>query len=259
MKWIRIAEPTGGSFNLMRKLWHLFGLVVPLFLYFDMASYLQTNLVHSSRVIGSVAIFLVMMILLGIDLYRFRSRAFNRLFFKVAGSILKREEKKRINATIPYLLANLILFLFFGKEIVVIGSLFLMIGDPAAAYFGSHFGRLRFWNGKSLEGMLGFMVVGSIASILFLLLHSYLEPNDEFALYSSARGFHFYIIIYVLVGAVFSAISEFFASNQFMGFFDDNLVVPLVGVTGMALAGLLFPAIPVDALFFPVQNLFDLY
>lgn len=54
--------------------------------------------------------------------------------------------------------------------------LFLVIGDPTAAWVGTFYGKHRFSNGKSVEGIVAFIVVCSVVGFVFMYLS---ETSDK--------------------------------------------------------------------------------
>ncbi len=258
MKFITVSEPpVHSSFNFYRKLYHLLGLFVPLIFYLGVFDRLGPGLAHPTRAIGFCVLLFGIGLLLLVDVGRFYWAAFRDLFYKVLGPLMKEEERHRINASVPYFLANLILFALAGREVTVIACIYLMIGDPVAAYVGGRFGRVRFWNGKSLEGMLGFAVAGTAGALLFLTAHTLrADPGDPLALLDKAGAVRWQIPALVTIGATGAAMIEFFAFNRFKGLWDDNLSVPLGGAIGLAFCAFYFFGIPGEFLFFPPAELF---
>lgn len=244
------------GFNVYRKAWHMLGLIFPFAFYLDFFSFLDPWLGESSRIMGILVLIAGVILVITLDLLRFRYPAFNDFFFRYAGPLMKEGEKKRFNATLPYMLANLILFLFFNYELVVIGSIFLMIGDPAAAWVGSNYGRHRLKNGKSLEGIGGFFVASFIGALLFIVFHTFGMGNfDAFSLLSGDGSLRLYIIPWLLIGALLAGLGEFFSENRLMGIIDDNLIIPLTGAIGMTLIGLLIPGMSNSDFFFDLSTI----
>lgn len=249
------AERLKGGFNPIRKAWHLLGLLVPLFLYIDLFSMFEPYITHATRVIGVIFLSFLCLATLAVDLLRLHNDRINHLFYRMVGSLMKKEELHRINGTVPYLLANVVLIAFFQEEVVVIGCVLLMIGDPAAAFFGSRYGRLRFSSGKSLEGLLAFIFAGFLASIIFLGFHTWHSaPGDTLVIYGD-QGILLLPLLISFCGAIVAAISEFYSVPYWHGLIDDNLIVPLVGATGIALAGLML-GFPAEAFFFDPRLIF---
>ncbi|MCB1140106.1 MAG: dolichol kinase [Leptospiraceae bacterium] len=229
---------TGSSFNFYRKAWHLLGLIVPLFVYIDPVAMIWPDLKHGSRWVGVGLLASGTLFLVIVDSIRLANPSFNRFFINLVGPLMKEEERDRYNGTVPYLFANLLLYLFFSKEIVVLSCLFLMIGDPAAAYFGMRFGKTRFFNGKSLEGALGFIFAGFLACAGFLFLHAHFQSESSvFWLYGGSAGPGWWWLGILLLSSVGAGIAEFFSVTGFRGLIDDNLIVPLAGCLTLALLG----------------------
>lgn len=237
----------------------MLGLLVPAFFYFDPIVLLDTGYVHATRIVGLTLNVIMLVGLIVVDLLRFRYDGFNELFIHFAGPLLKEQEKGRMNATVPYLTATLLLFTFTQDIIAGCACTFLMLGDPAAAYIGGRFGRVRFWNSKSLEGMLGFFLVGFLAAFLFSALHTYLIslhfPNAvRLAAYSLAGEGWWKFVSILIAGGIFAAVTEFFSTNRWNGFLDDNLEVPILAGIAMALAAWSL-GFPLDAILFDPRQL----
>jgi len=238
----------------------MLGLLVPAFFYFDPLVVLHTGYVHATRIFGLSLNIVLLALLFVVDWLRFRHDSVNRVFLRYAGPLLKEQELRQMNATVPYLTATLILFTFTQDIIAGLACTYLMIGDPAAAYFGGRFGRIRFWNSKSLEGMLGFFLAGFVAAILFCLLHSYLVttgfPNAvRLSAYSRFGPTRMSVIIVLVVGGATAAVTEFFSTNRMAGFLDDNLEVPIFAAAAMAGAAWVV-GFPSDAILFDASQLF---
>ena len=100
---------------------------------------------------------------------------------------------------------------FSGQAMAV-----MLLGDTAAALIGRRFGRIRFFNGKSLEGSLAFLVTG-IAVILagFFCWH--------YSVGTMLGG---------VLGVVAAALLEFFNRELRL---DDNFTIPLAAGAGLLL------------------------
>ncbi|MEQ9362900.1 MAG: hypothetical protein RIF32_01575 [Leptospirales bacterium] len=237
--WIRIepARTPASDFNLPRKIYHTAGLIIPLALYFDVFGFMAPARPVFTREVCLVLLAVGVALMFTIDTLRFGNETLNALFIRLLGPLLKQEERKRYNATLPYFLACLVLMLIFSDVVVVFACIYLMIGDPWAAYIGGYRGRVRFWNGKSLEGLLAFVVVGFLACLLFLLMHQALfGPAAPFALKDVAGNLRLAVPLVILAGVTFAALAEFFSVIALRGLFDDNLVVPLCGALGILVA-----------------------
>ncbi len=104
---------------------------------------------------------------------------------------------------------------------VAAGAMAMMLGgDTAAALVGKRFGRIRFRNGKSLEGVLAFWIAGSAACALFLYWGGVGAGTGLFLACPAAAA---------------GAAAEFFEKEIRM---DDNFGIPLC-------AGIVMTLIPV--------------
>lgn len=233
----RVEQP--GAFNFSRKIYHTAGLIVPLWIYFDLFGWLPAaeSIPHFTRIVCLWLLAGFSVVLLIVDTLRFRWPALNAFFFRVVGPLLKEEEAQRYNATIPYFLICFFLLLYTSDVIATIGCIFLMIGDPAAAFVGSRYGRIRFWNGKSLEGLAAFLLAGALCGLGFLWMHTQLAgPGGPFALWDQAGRWNLGLLGSLAFAVAAASLSEFFSGVGLRGLFDDNLIVPLTGALAMALA-----------------------
>ena len=96
----------------------------------------------------------------------------------------------------------------------------MLLGDTAAALIGRRFGRIRFANGKSLEGSLAFAVTG-----ILVILAGHLAW--DFPLPTLAGG---------MIGVAAAAILEFFNRELHL---DDNFTIPLATGGGLLLGAML--------------------
>ena len=242
------VEPSSEPFNLLRKLWHMLGLLPPVCIYLDVFRWFTDQDGQTKPVLLVFYLILTGIILIA-DYYRLTSAGFQKFYYHYLGKLMKEEEKSRINATIPYLFSNFLLFVFFSSEVAVISSIFLIFGDPAAAYFGHKFGRIRFKNKKSLEGTAGFAIVGFIFAFVFLIFHNYhTNPYDAFLLIKQG-SVNFFLLILIAFGALFAAVTETLSGNSLFGLLDDNLFVPLVSAAGMSVMGYFLFDMPYSSLF----------
>ncbi|PKA04673.1 dolichol kinase, partial [Leptospira ellisii] len=129
-------------FNYARKLWHLLGLIVPVCYYMDVF-HGAFGLTNATRAVVSAALLVCLAIILLVEFLRFRFAAFQGFFLSVAGILLKEEEKDRLNGTLPYFLSCAFVVFLFPPEISILSMLFLVIGDPTAAWVGTFYGRRK--------------------------------------------------------------------------------------------------------------------
>ena len=119
----------------------------------------------------------VTMLLFSLEAARFFLPGFNRLIYSQLNGLFKLEEFRQITGATSFCLAALIAVIVFPKEIIVMAFLFSTLGDPAAAFIGSRFGRLRNnqlqgsnripLHRKTVQGSLSFFLV-SVSVVIIL-------------------------------------------------------------------------------------------
>jgi diacylglycerol kinase (CTP) len=103
------------------------------------------------------------------DYIRFKFPAFNRLYVRVLGALMRESEYNGWNGVIWYLLGAWIVLFFFPKDVGVVGILLLSWCDTAASTVGRAYGRYtpRIRKGKSLAGSLAALLVGVATASAF--------------------------------------------------------------------------------------------
>ena len=190
-----------------------------------------------------------------IDVLRHRYAAFNRLYVKCLGALMRETEVDGFNGVIWYLLGTFIALQFFPKDVGVVSVLLLSWCDTAASTFGRLYGRytIRLRRGKSLAGSLAAWVVGAATALLFW---GYFAPIKEAFNNGQAEGFMFQgrlalpvqatrflgwkdgagVIGGKLALGVMSVVTGLIASgSELIDLFgwDDNLTIPLLSSLGM--------------------------
>ncbi len=198
--------------EVVRKLIHLSSLSIPVVYYFI------------PRTDAIIILSVVTFIALAIDLLRYFSQGFGKVFYSIFGFLLRKheldEQKKNLNGATYVLISALVCAFFFPKVFFVTAFSILIISDSLAALVGRKFGKHRFLS-KSLEGTLTFFISGSI--VVFF------TPKVEGLLLEYLIG-----IIAAAVGAIIENISY--------GWMDDNLTIPVsIGFTMWALYLFLLP------------------
>jgi len=102
-----------------------------------------------------------------LDLIRLKSPALNAITLKYFGKIMRREELRSISGNSFYILGLLVLVIFFSKPVVLLSALFLAVGDPIAAVVGTHWGKVKITQRKTLEGALANFLATAAISFLF--------------------------------------------------------------------------------------------
>ncbi|KAH3665953.1 hypothetical protein OGAPHI_004142 [Ogataea philodendri] len=162
-----------------------------------------------------------------LDLLRFRSDKFNRLYCKAVGFLMREKEINTYNGVIWYLLGLYLVFVTQKKDIAVMAVLLLSWSDTAASTFGRMFGHLtpKIFKKKSLAGSLAACLTGVASSYLF---YGYFVPQyPEVNLYSdfawnpskSYLNIHTLSILSGLVASVSEALVVFD--------WDDNFTIPV--------------------------------
>ena len=143
------------------------------------------------------------------------------LYGRLFGKMLRESNGKfRPSGSPPYLASAALTILLFPRHFAVPAFLCMMIGDTAAALIGRMFGRVRFRNGKSLEGCLAFLIA-DFAVVGFARIFPGLEWG------ALAGGF---------AGCVVAMFAELFNEELHL---DDNLSIPLIVGGGFMLGGYL--------------------
>ena len=96
-----------------------------------------------------------------------RANAAMMAFFR---PIAHEQERDRINSATWYMTSLVLLALTESPLLCVTGVAVLGLADPLAGLVGRRFGRVRLINGRSLEGSLTFVVVGTLAARSAMLL-----------------------------------------------------------------------------------------
>ena len=99
--------------------------------------------------------------------------------------------------------------LCFSHRVAACAFAILILSDTSAALIGRKWGRHRFFNGKSLEGSLAFLLSGWIIAAGFCL----------------AGGYSGTVLAVWLLGVAVSCVAEFFNEQIHL---DDNFTIPLM-------------------------------
>lgn len=243
-----------GNFNYKRKLFHLLGFILPYLYYIDIFNG-AFGLTNASRAIIFSLLMLQGVILVTTEILRLKNPSFKKWFSANFGALMKKEEETRMNATIPYMLSNALVVLFFPPEFYFFAIGFLLIGDPVAAFFGANYGKYRFYNGKSLVGVVSFIFAACLVGIFFMALFQNAQTDSLFALFGSS-GLNTKALFAVLLSAIVSGLTEFFSGHAWYGFLDDNLTIPLAAAFTLALSFVYLFGMNTNEIFFPVMELY---
>ena len=141
----------------------------------------------------------------------------NDFLMGIMGRIAHPHETWRVNSATWYATACVILASMWDLKVATVGLAVLGFADPAAAIVGRRYGRIELFNGRTLEGSLTFLVVGTMISGLWLM-----------AVWSLSAGFAWKM---ALLGSLFGCIAELFSRR-----IDDNLSIPVASAVGVLVA-----------------------
>nr|POF15387.1 ctp-dependent diacylglycerol kinase 1 [Quercus suber] len=229
-----------------RKVLHVSIGFVTLYLY---VADVQTSAIHPVLLGLLVPIFTV-------DLVRFRWQAFNSVYIRAMGALMRESEAHdRFNGVISYLAGLWFTMRFCRKDVAVMSVLLLSWCDTAASTFGRLYGKYtpRIRRGKSLAGSLAAFAVGVVTAVLFWGL---IAPNTTGTHDEGSNSFAFNgqltlpsqlrdafglsrqqaTIEGVIAMAVLAIVSGFVASVSeaidILGL-DDNLTIPILSGLGL--------------------------
>ena len=150
---------------------------------------------------------------LGLDLVRLRVGWLNALFTRWLAPLLKQDEAAHNTGATYMLIAFLIVYVLYGREVAIPVMLFLSLGDPAAAIVGRSMPGPRIL-GKSPLGTAAFIGVG-VGAVAVLV---------------AADGIDHHWALWV--GAGVAGVVELASIPP-----DDNLAIPLITGTAMFVLG----------------------
>lgn len=147
------------------------------------------------------------------------SPAANAFLMKLFGPVAHPHEAHRINSATFY--ATSIALLATTREIVpcAIALVTLGLGDPIAAIVGRRWGRVRWVNGRSVEGTLAFVVSATIGGVALLMGAHGSALAPALAVAGAA--------------ALLGALAELYSRK-----IDDNLAIPVTAWVGAFVAAL---------------------
>ncbi|KAK9767797.1 Diacylglycerol kinase [Basidiobolus ranarum] len=172
-----------------------------------------------SQVVYGLILYLC--IAFGADIIRFLFPSFNRLYIKVVGFLMRKEEETQVNGVVYFLVGGIIALYFFPRDIALVSIIILSWCDPAASIFGRLWGRYtyRFSNGKSVAGFCGSWLVGSMVTYFFwgYCVHK----NEDFSWQTGAA-----IPLWALsiIGGSLGAVTELVDIQGI----DDNFRIPVL-------------------------------
>ncbi len=151
------------------------------------------------------------------------SKRANAFLMKAFKHVAHPHEAHHVNSSTWYVTALLLLSLTYNPAVCAVALAILGLADPAAAIVGKRGGRIRFENGRSVEGTLTFILVGTLAGMGILsTLHSGQWSVGQMVLLS-------------LLSATAGGVTELVSKRV-----DDNLGIPVAaGAAAFALVMLM--------------------
>jgi glycerol-3-phosphate acyltransferase PlsY len=165
--------------------------------------YLSTEKKKALTLIGSIALFFILL-----DLIRLLSKKINFFFFNRMKRVYKEKEYKTFSSITIFLFAYFLTVLLFEKGIAALATSYLTFGDFFSKFFGLHFGRKKIFE-KTLEGSLAHLNACLVAGCI--LLHYVSIPVPAY-----------------LLGALMASLSELLPLG-----IDDNFSVSLLSASTM--------------------------
>ena len=105
-------------------------------------------------------------IFLAFELIRFRVSTANEWFLSNFRVLLREEESSRLTGTSYMLVASIVAFLVFDRDVAIIALSFLAVGDAVATIVGRLIGRRRLL-AKTLEGDLACLFSCIVVGLVF--------------------------------------------------------------------------------------------
>jgi len=148
-----------------------------------------------------------------IEIAVFRNVPFVTPLYKALFGKMARESsapgKFRFSGAPPMYASACLTALCFEHRVAACAFTILILSDTSAALIGRKWGHHRFFNGKSLEGSLAFLLTGWIIA----------------ACYCLAGGLPGATLVIWLGGVAVSCVAEFFNEQIHL---DDNFTIPLI-------------------------------
>ncbi len=189
--------------ELRRKLVHLSSFWMPVAMIFFRAYRWQLAIFFGILAVGSVLVE---------HAYARGNKKVQKLYDFFFHNMLRQPPKPTdwvISGGPPVLAASCAVLILFPAPLAASCIALMLGGDTAAALIGRRFGRIRFANGKSLEGVIAFILIGATAFGIFFSFSEVALPRLGAA---------------SLIAAVIGALAEFFEKVIHI---DDNFGIPI--------------------------------
>ena len=183
--------------HIARNIWHVSGSGFALWIY----ATFPYNVVLG---LASIATFLI----LTLDILRLKYPRFKSFTVRTMHLIMREEEKHALTGLSYMCLGFWTIALLFPRDVVLLTLLFVMFGDPLAAYIGIKYGQ-RGIGDKTVQGFAACFVVCAILSAIFFI----------------SSDFNLVQLIYVcLFGGLIGSLAEIIQIRNI----NDNLSMPVI-------------------------------
>lgn len=197
LRHLDIHVPSLRPTNYARNVFHAGNAIVAL---------LCIRFLSEAQILGAAAF--MMLLAWSLEVGRRVMPRLNDFLMGLLGRLAHPHEAWRINSATWFCTACFILACMWDLQAASIGIVVLGFADPAAAVLGRRFGTKKLVNGRTLEGTLSFIMVGTIAALLWLV---------------AVWGFPMKAALTMAIaGAVSGGIAELFSRR-----IDDNLSIPV--------------------------------
>ncbi|MDN3030706.1 MAG: SEC59/DGK1/VTE5 family protein [Candidatus Tisiphia sp.] len=185
------------KFEIQRKTFHLYSLIIPLFYLF------------SSKLIITILLFLLTACVLYVDIARNYNLYIKKFTDRFLRKFMRPEEQSglfRLSGSSFMAIGFFLTALLFSKGLAISSWLILIIADCLAALVGTKIGK-PLENGKSLEGSIAFLISTIFIS---MLVYFFIGYHTSFTV--------------IIISSVVTTIGEFYAKDLLI---NDNLLIPL--------------------------------
>lgn len=195
--------------HLARRIWHFTGVFTMFLIGWRLPD-------DALRIALYVTASLVML-----DLLRLRLPWLNRKLIWIFRPILREAETSRPTGSTYMLLGVSVIAYLFPRPVVLLTLLFFSVADPAAAYFGTRFGKDKLIGQKSLQGSTAAFIACFVLTLIYCIAFHTMTHR---------------LVIIAVIGAITGAVSELIP----IGSLDDNFVFPVLCASLLTPAFILF-------------------
>lgn len=185
------------NFEIQRKTFHLYSLIIPIFYLF------------SSKLVITTLLFLLTTCVLYIDIARHYNLYVKRFIDKFFTKFMRPEEQSgsfRLSGSSFMVVGFFLTAFLFSKGLAISSWLILIIADCLAALVGTKIGK-PLENGKSLEGSIAFLIS---AIFISMLVYFFIGYHTSFTV--------------IIISSVVTTIGEFYSKELLI---NDNLLITL--------------------------------